>query len=80
MLDVPTRLTDWHCALEARDTARNVARGYRFFATDDLFSHWIGELTWGGSVVGPVAIELSYSMRLTGFGVSRHSSAGCGVA
>lgn len=47
MLGIATRITDWHCALQARDIVRRVARGYLIFAMDEIFRYWIGELTKG---------------------------------
>lgn len=47
MFELPTRLVEWSCALEAVDPARNVARAYQIRASRDLFGHTIVELRWG---------------------------------
>jgi predicted DNA-binding WGR domain protein len=59
MLEVPTQLVDWRCDLEARDSARNIARAYRVSATQDLFGHWIVDLSWGR--IGTAGSGLSVS-------------------
>ena len=47
MVDLPTQLVDWRCALEAVDCSRNVARAYQIRASRDLFGHTLVELCWG---------------------------------
>lgn len=47
MFELPTKLTDYRCDLEAVDRNRNIARGYRICASRDLFGHTIVDLHWG---------------------------------
>jgi predicted DNA-binding WGR domain protein len=47
MFEIPTKLTDYRCSLEAVDRSRNIARGYRIRASRDLFGHTIVDLHWG---------------------------------
>jgi predicted DNA-binding WGR domain protein len=47
MFELPTKLTDYRCGLEAVDRSRNIARGYRIRACRDLFGHTIVDLHWG---------------------------------
>lgn len=47
MFELPTKLTDYRCDLEAVDRHRNIARGYRIRACRDLFGHTIVDLHWG---------------------------------
>jgi predicted DNA-binding WGR domain protein len=47
MPELPTRLIDYHHAMEAVDQTRNIARAYRIEASPDLFGHVIVALHWG---------------------------------
>lgn len=47
MFELPAKLIDYRCALEAIDRDRSIARAYRIRATRDLFGHTIVELHWG---------------------------------
>jgi len=47
MLDLPTKLIDWRCELQARCPAKNMARSYEITVSKDLFGRWIVELAWG---------------------------------
>ena len=47
MFDMPTKLIDYRCAMQAIDRSRNIARAYRIEASLDLFGHTIVELRWG---------------------------------
>lgn len=47
MLELPTKLIDWRCELQARCDAKNLARSYEITVSKDLFERWIIELAWG---------------------------------
>ncbi|WP_333574043.1 WGR domain-containing protein [Sphingomonas sp.] len=59
MLDLPTKLIEWRCELEARCTARNVARSYEITVSKDLFGRWVVDLAWGR--IGAVGARLRVS-------------------
>lgn len=59
MFNLPAQLVDYHCALEAVDSERNIARAYHIQATRDLFGHTIVELLWGR--IGRRAASLTVS-------------------
>lgn len=47
MLDLPTKLIDWRCELEACCAAKNIARSYEITVSRDLFGCVLVELAWG---------------------------------
>ncbi|UYY79568.1 WGR domain-containing protein [Sphingomonas sp. R1] len=47
MLDLPTKLIDWRCELQARCDAKNMARSYEITVSKDLFGCVLVELAWG---------------------------------